>query len=245
MREAIAARIDGEDPGVPAALVETHLAQCAACRGWQQRAHAMTRRARLGGPFLDHDLTARVLATVPPPPAGRRQGLGLRAGLLVVALAQLAITVPLLVLGHDHDAGTHAAHELGSFDLALAMAFAVGAIRRALSAGLAWPSGIAAAALVGTAVADLMGGQTIGADEAQHLIALAGAALLCWQARIVRAESAGPAVADGHAQLDARPAAGTVAAYLLEEPPDSPGGGTTAARAADGSGEQGTGEAVA
>ena len=104
------------------------------------------------------------------------------------------------MLGHDHDAGAHAAHELGSFDLALAIAFAVGAIRPALSAGLAWPCGIAAAGLVGTAVVDLVGGQTIGADEAQHLIALAGAALLFWQARTVRAGIAGPAIADGHAQ---------------------------------------------
>jgi hypothetical protein len=42
--------------------------------------------------------------------------------------------VPLLILGHDQGAGTHAAHELGSFDLALAIAFAVGAIRPACSA---------------------------------------------------------------------------------------------------------------
>ena len=97
-------------------------------------------------------------------------------------MAQLAITIPLLMLGHDHDAGMHAAHELGSFDLALAIAFAVGAIRPALSAGLAWPSGIAAAGLVGTAVVDMVSGQTIGADEAQHLIALAGAPCF-WQAR--------------------------------------------------------------
>ena len=231
-REAISARIDGEDPGVPADMVEAHLAVCAACRSWQQRAHAVTRRARLGGPFLDHDLTPRVLAAVPSGPARRRPGLAMRAGLLAVALAQLAVTVPLLVLGHDHDAGTHAAHELGSFDLALAIAFAVGAIRPALSAGLAWPSGIAAAGLVGTAVADLVSGQTIGADEAQHLIALTGAALLCWQAWTLRAGTAGPAIVGEHAQPDARPAAGTIAAYLLEGPPDSPGGGASAARIA-------------
>jgi predicted anti-sigma-YlaC factor YlaD len=246
MREAISARIDGEDPGVPAGLVEAHLAECAACRNWQQRAHAVTRRARLGGPFLDHDLTPRVLSAVPRAAAGRHRGVALRAGLLAVALAQLAITVPLLVLGHDHDAGTHAAHELGSFDLALAIAFAIGAVRPVLSAGLAWPSGIAVAGLAGTAVADLIGGQTIGADEAQHLIALAGAALLCWQARTVRAGTAGPAIADQHAQADVRPAAGT-AVYRLADPPDSPGGGTDAARVAapDSSGKQGTGEAVA
>jgi predicted anti-sigma-YlaC factor YlaD len=195
VREAISARIDGEDPGVPDSAIEAHLATCAACRDWQQRAHAMTRRARLGGRFLEQDLTARVLAAIPPEPArrqpARRLGaawggaMALRAGLAAVAIAQLAITIPLLLLGHDHDAGLHAAHELGSFDLALAIAFAVGAIRPALSAGLAWPCAIAAAGLAGTAIADLIGGQTFGADEAQHLVAVAGAVLLCWQARTV------------------------------------------------------------
>jgi len=229
-REAISARIDGEDPGVPAGTLEAHLAECAACRGWQQRAHAVTRRARLGGPFLDRDLTPGVLAAVSPG-TGRR-GLVPRAGLVAVALAQLAITVPLLVLGRDHGAGAHAAHELGSFDLALAIAFAVGVFRPALSAGLAWPSGIAAVALAGTAIADLAGGETIGADEAQHLIALAGAALLCWQARTVRAGTAGPAAADGPVLAGADPVVPGGAVYLLDGPPGSPDGGTGAARIA-------------
>ena len=48
-REAISARIDGEDPGLPDDALDAHLATCAACREWQQRAHAVTRRARLGG----------------------------------------------------------------------------------------------------------------------------------------------------------------------------------------------------
>ena len=191
VREAISARIDGEDPGLPDGAIEAHLAACAACRGWQQRAHAMTRRARLGGRFLERDLTARVLAALPPEPARRparrrgaawEGGTARRAGLAAVAAAQLAITIPLLLLGHGHDAGLHAAHELGAFDLALAIAFAVGAVRPALSAGLSWPCGIAAAGLALTAIADLIAGQTFGADEAQHLVAVAGAVLLCWQA---------------------------------------------------------------
>jgi predicted anti-sigma-YlaC factor YlaD len=229
-REAISARIDGEDPGVPGDAIEAHLETCASCRGWQQRAHTMTRRARLGGPFLDHDLSAQVLAAIPPASGRRdraaRARLARRAGLAAVAIAQLAITVPLLILGHDHDAGVHAAHELGSFDLALAIAFAVGAVCPALSAGLAWPCSIAAAGLAGTAIADLIAGQTFGADEAQHLVAVAGAVLLCWQARLVggRAE---PALAAGRAPLSdgMRPAA----AAWREIPPES-SGGTDAAR---------------
>jgi predicted anti-sigma-YlaC factor YlaD len=210
-REAISARIDGEDPGVAGDAIEAHLAACGDCRQWQQRAYTVTRRARLGSwlpgtSFPDHDLTPRLLAAVRPALAGRRRRLGQRAGLTAVALAQLAITVPLLVLGHDHDAGTHAAHELGSFDLALAIAYLVGAVRPVLSAGLAWPCGAAATGLVATAVADMIGGQTVGADEAQHLIAVAGAALLFWQARTV-ARTTEPGLAAGRRRGGADPAA--------------------------------------
>jgi predicted anti-sigma-YlaC factor YlaD len=234
-REAISARIDGEDGGVPDVALAAHLAGCAACRAWEQRAHAVTRRARLGGAFLDHDLTAQVLAAVPPaPPGSRVRGISRRAALAGIAIAQLAITVPLLFLGHDHDAGAHAAHELGSFDLALAIAFGIGAIRPVLSAGLAWPCCIASGGLVGTALIDMAGGQAFGADEAQHLIALAGALLLAWQARTARRDSAGPSMAATPGNAGRQPAV-----YLLPgpaEPDASPrpaGDGTGAARADD------------
>jgi predicted anti-sigma-YlaC factor YlaD len=231
IREAISARIDGEDPGLPAGALDAHLTACAACRGWQQRAHAVTRRARLGGSYLDHDLTPAVLTAVAAARAGDGRRLTLRAGLIAVGAAQLAITVPLLILGHEHDAGVHAAHELGSFNLALAIAFAIGAVRPALSAGLAWPCGIAAGGLAGTAVADLFAGQTFGADEAQHLIAIAGAALLVWQARTSRAGSAGPALQAGQDQARIRSAAaGAEAVARADEPTHSPGGEAATAR---------------
>ena len=152
----------------------------------------VTRRVRLGGSFLDHDLTPRVLAAVPAAEPMRRLRLAQRGALVALALAQFAIAAPMLFLGHDHDAGVHAAHELGSFNMALAIAFAVGAIRPRLSAGLAWPSGMAAIGLVITAIADLISGQAIGADEALHLVALAGAAVLVWQYRTTGAGTAGP-----------------------------------------------------
>jgi predicted anti-sigma-YlaC factor YlaD len=253
-REAISALIDGEDPGVADDALQAHLAACQGCRAWQQRAHAVTRRARLGGSLLDHDLTARVLAGVPSAPAPQMR-LARRAGLVAVAMAQLAVTVPLLIWGHDHDAGAHAAHELGSFDLALAIAFIVGAIRPVLSAGLAWPSGVAAAGLAGTAIADLVSGQTIGADEAQHLIAVCGAALLFWQARADGAR--GPVPARAVRPTDpgiGAAAAAPVAVSWLDSPPEPADGGTDAARGTapdiaarqlataqpDGSGERGS-----
>ena len=228
-REAVSARIDGEDPGMPAVAVDAHLEACADCRAWQQRAHLVTRRGRLGGPFLDHDLTSQVLAAVPAADSGRRPRFTQRAGLAAAAIAQLAITVPLLLLGHDHDAGAHAAHELGSFDLSLAITFAVGAVRPALAAGLAWPCAIAASGLTATALIDWIGGQTPGADEAQHLIAVAGALLLVWQARTNR-RPAGSAADDFRSGADTSPGTpamvipGPDAAGRGDGAPDLPGG---------------------
>lgn len=223
-REAVSARIDGEASEVADVVLDDHLASCAACRGWQQRAHAMTRRARLGGAFLSHDLAPLVMAAVPAPAARSRRRAVQRGALLVLALAQLAIAAPMLILGHDREAGVHAAHELGSFNLALAVAFAAGAVRPKLSAGLAWPCAIAAAGLVVTALADLFSGQALGTDEAMHLVAVAGAALLAWQSRLPGVRSAAPALrrsAGGHG----RPApASETGVQRHSAPPEPPGG---------------------
>ena len=188
----------------------------------------MTRRVRLGGAFLDHDLAPRVLAAVPVARDRGRLRLARRGLLVALAVAQLAIAVPMLFLGHDHDAGLHAAHELGSFNLALAIAFAVGAIRPRLSAGLAWPCAIAAGGLVTTAVIDLIGGQAIGADEAQHLVALAGAALLVWQSRLQDTASAAPAIVPGEGPAATLAGAGAAPVARLEGAPDHPWGGDAA-----------------
>jgi predicted anti-sigma-YlaC factor YlaD len=206
IRAAISASLDGEDAGIPADVTRAHLDSCAACRAWRERQHALTRHARLTGYALEHDLTARILTALEkqvdpgvgdPATAGpvlaesaavrSRSEIPLtrRLALALVAIAQLAITVPLLILGHDRDAGVHAAHELGSFDLALAIAFVVGVVRPKLSAGLAWPCCVAALGLAGTAIIDMMAGQTFGADEAQHMVAVVGALLLFWQSRTV------------------------------------------------------------
>jgi predicted anti-sigma-YlaC factor YlaD len=222
-REAISARIDGEEePGPLASSLDDHLSSCPACREWQQRAHVVTRRARLGGSFLDHDLAPALLAAVPAhDPWWRRRSVQ-RGTLLALALAQLAIAAPMLFLGHDREAGVHAAHELGSFNAALAVAFAVGALRPRLSAGLAWPCGITAVCLAGTAIADLASGQAIGADEMLHLVAVAGAALLAWQSRTV--DSADPAVLVSSSGESLRPAAGPGRFERDSIPPEPPGG---------------------
>jgi hypothetical protein len=102
-----------------------------------------------------------------------------RWGLVAVACAQLVVTVPLLLLGRDHSAPAHVAHEMGSFDMALAVGYLVAAWRPARARGMRALVGATAVLLVVTAVLDVLGGRTSAADEAPHLLAVAGW-LLIW-----------------------------------------------------------------
>ena len=141
----------------------------------------MTRRVRLGGGFAGPRSRPRAARWPCPPSRDRgRAWRPARRGLLIaLALAQFAIAAPMLFLGHDREAGLHAAHELGSFNLALAIAFAVGAIRPRLSAGLAWPCAIAAGGLVATAIIDLIGGPGDRPGRLQGRASTAREAIVC------------------------------------------------------------------
>jgi predicted anti-sigma-YlaC factor YlaD len=214
-REAVSAMLDGEDPGTDRDLVQAHLAACAACREWQDAAHEVTRRARLqiarpGPPRTDETLTAvRASARVrrrPPPAAGARFALA------AVAAGQLALTVPSLLLGHDHSLPVHVAHEMGSFDAALAVGFLVAAWRPGRALGMRAMVGAAAMLLVTTAAVDLVTGQTNLAEEAPHLLAVAGWLLLRHLAAV------SPPTADGPGSSLAT----VVATRLRLRPPSRP-----------------------
>ncbi len=101
-----------------------------------------------------------------------------RAALVVIAVAQLIwVTVPALFVG-DHGAPIHVSHEMGSFDMALAVGFLVAAWRPARAQGMRAIVGAAALLLVLTGALDLVGGHTTASDEAPHLLAVAGWLLL-------------------------------------------------------------------
>ena len=99
LREAISARIDGEDPGLPDGALYVHLGFCAGCRAWQQRAHAVTRRARLGGLFLDHDLAPKVIAAASAVANRRGRRFIQQAGPTAMAAVQLAVAIPCCCSG--------------------------------------------------------------------------------------------------------------------------------------------------
>lgn len=182
-RTAVSARLDGEDPGAPDELVAVHLAQCAACRDFAAAAARLHRSARLAAAAEVPDLTAQVFAAIDARqgawsrPTLRRVG---RFALAAVGVLQLALAVPLLVVGDGVGAPHHVARELGAFDIALGVGFLIAARQPTRAFGLLPMAGVLVACLLAVAGIDLASGRTGLVAEARHLLAVAGVALL-WQ----------------------------------------------------------------
>ena len=164
---------------MPQASVEAHLLTCADCRAWSA---AVTPGVPLGTAHPPAGFTEQVMRTVSADlsAAGnlRRQGLFLRGGLVAVSAVQLVLAVPVLVLGHDHAAPMHVAHELGSFDAAVALGLLAAARRPRLAAGMLPLVAAITALLMITAGSDLVAGRTDVLDEAAHLLDVVGFLLL-------------------------------------------------------------------
>ncbi|HEY6428286.1 MAG TPA: zf-HC2 domain-containing protein [Acidimicrobiales bacterium] len=175
IRVAISAELDGEEPGVPPSTLEQHLAGCAGCRAF--RADALTLRRQVGvrpAPPVP-DLTSRVmfaLAREESEPAASRQGL--RLGLAVIALVQLGLSLPALLLGSDAGIPVHQARHLGSFGVALAVGLLVAAWRPHRIAGLLPLATALVICIVGSAIADVVTGYSTATSELPHIVEVLG-----------------------------------------------------------------------
>jgi predicted anti-sigma-YlaC factor YlaD len=186
VRESISASLDGEQGTLSAAAVEDHLRTCADCRAWSASVLAAAQRsqgaAQLGTAQPPPGLTEQVLRAVSADltAAGRtrREERLLRVGLVAVGAVQLVLAVPVLIFGHDHAAPLHVAHELGSFDAAVAIGLVAAARRPRLAAGMLPLIGAITGLLLITAGSDLAAGRTDVIDEAPHLLDLVGFLLL-------------------------------------------------------------------
>jgi hypothetical protein len=131
------------------------------------------------------DLSVSILAASAParpqPVAATREWP--RYLLLVLALTQLHIALPALVLGDEAGTTVHVARELGSWDAALAVAWLVVTWAPRRAAGLL-PFAVAlAAVMLGTALLDVIDGRAGIGSEAHHVLDLAGLALVWILAR--------------------------------------------------------------
>ncbi|MFU8876278.1 zf-HC2 domain-containing protein [Micromonospora sp. SL4-19] len=195
VREALSARLDGEDPQALAAALTAHTASCPGCRSWLAGAERVTRLARLRVVDVP-DLTAPVLAAVGADGAATRHGEAatvrarrqvLRVAVAVAAVAQLAIALPILLAGLGVEADPHTSREMASFDAALAVGFALAAWRPERARAFLPVALVLAVCLAGTSVVDIAASTTAAVHELGHLAAVVQAALL-WALGRVSAE---------------------------------------------------------
>jgi predicted anti-sigma-YlaC factor YlaD len=177
-REALSAVLDGEPIITPSAELTAHLRTCAACRRFLDRARALdalTYAARTDAPDVSREVlaAARLQRHRPDPWIS-----ALRLGLVAVAVTQLVLAVPGLVYGRDEGAPIHIAHEVGSWDLALAVGFLFAAWRPLRAVGLLPFVAALSGALILTAVVDIIHGRAVALTETSHLLELVGTAIL-------------------------------------------------------------------
>jgi predicted anti-sigma-YlaC factor YlaD len=180
IREAMSSRLDGEPTGMPDSMIDEHLTRCEECTRWQRQAAALT--ALVAEPVDAPDLVASALTAVRAEEARRgarrRRAILTRSALALIAVTQLALSVPGLILGHDHTAPIHVAHEVGSFEAALALGLLLATVWPRLAAGMLPLVAAITGLLLLTAGSDVAAGRTTAAIEWPHLLDLAGLLLL-------------------------------------------------------------------
>jgi predicted anti-sigma-YlaC factor YlaD len=176
-REALSARLDGEAEPVPAAETDAHLAGCADCTRWLDRAHVLTRSLRVRPAQPVPDLAAAVLAAAPP----RRAPAVARSALAAVAVVQLLLALSQLFAGsasHAGHGGGHLFNEGAAWNFALGVGLLVAAVHAHRAAGLLPTLGGFVAVLAVFSARDLAEGTATVARVLSHLPLLAGLVLL-------------------------------------------------------------------
>ncbi len=165
-QEAISAEIDGEAASVERALVEAHLASCAACRDYQRFAEAARRAARVQAAPLMPSVSGRV-AKASEVVGGKWTVI---RGVLAVVASEIIVFSALLLFGASGgEATVHADRHLGAFTLAYGVALLVVVVRPARARAMLPVAAVLAGALTVTALFDLASGEVPLLNEARHL----------------------------------------------------------------------------
>lgn len=188
IRDAVSARLDGEDPGVEERALYAHLADCARCRAFAHDAEALHRAVRLEPAPAIPDLSPAVLAaigedTLAAAGAGGRAARHdlldvLRWVLVALAVVQVAVAIPAL-LGSDAGLPVHTARHLGSFDLALGIGLLYAAWRPRRIGGMLPIVAALVVCLAVSSLLDVASGNTAALGESHHLTDFAGL-LVMW-----------------------------------------------------------------
>ena len=185
-RLALSARLDGEDTGVEPAALDAHVATCPDCRAWVASAGSLQAQVHAPAtPDLNPAVLAALMQGAPEPQRPRILSLNeWRFILGVVGVLQLITAWPGVML-HSGHASEHIAHELTTWDLGLVVGFVLLALMPSRAWGALPLVAVLVVALVGTSVADLVGGHALLGRELVHLLEVAGLGCLWVLARRV------------------------------------------------------------
>jgi predicted anti-sigma-YlaC factor YlaD len=198
-REEFSATLDGEDALLAPGVLATHLARCAACTEWAEAATQLHRATRVASAPDVPDLVAPILATVAERGLAGTADLHTARG-RVARLALAAIGVAELITATQGLFGTtssngsalHALHELGSFDVALAVGFIGAAFRPSWAKGMLPVVVALVATLSAVTVADVVSAHAGWAAESVHLLAVMGLPTLWIAGRCPEAATPAP-----------------------------------------------------
>lgn len=185
IHQAISARLDGEDLGLDESTVYSHLAGCADCRAFAHDAEALHRSMRLAPAPPIPDLTTSILTAIGAESTADGTArtepdtsLALRWILVAIAVAQIAVAIPALVLGNDAGLPVHAARHIGSFDVALGVGFLYAAWKPSRIHGLLPVVVALVLCLLGSSFLDVANGSTRALGEVQHVLDFVGLAVV-------------------------------------------------------------------
>jgi predicted anti-sigma-YlaC factor YlaD len=194
VRAACSAHLDGEESPIAPAAVDLHLASCGECRTWVASAGELHRRVRLAPAPTVPDVSDAVLTAVgterrrtrfaPAPFTAADRGV--RLALALIALVQIGVALPALLLGEDAGLPAHTARHLGSFAVALGVGYLVAAWRPSRITGLFPVAAAVVICLLVSSALDVASGSATAASEIAHAPELVGLAALWLLARAER-----------------------------------------------------------
>jgi predicted anti-sigma-YlaC factor YlaD len=199
-REMLSAQMDGEDDPADRPLVDEHLAGCAGCRLWLDRAATVNRLTRTGLATAVPDLSAAILTAAPTPPRRLITKARLYVALAGVGAVQLILGLTQVGGGasgaHVHtglDATPgHLWHESAAWNVAVGAGFLFIALRRSRPSGLVPMLTAFVGMLLLLSVNDLSAARVDATRLVSHGFVIAGYLLVVALSRITAAPAAPP-----------------------------------------------------
>ena len=183
-RTEFSAVLDGEDATVAPGVLAQHFETCRSCADFRAAAQDLHRRVRIAAAPDVPDLVAPILRAARSPKLPRHRRLSptdraavVRVGRLAlgaIGTAQLLGAAPTLLFGSGAGVEAHVSHELGAFDVAVAVGFLAAALRPWLARGMVPLVLALVGGLACVAVSDVVSGRANLGAESVHALAVAG-----------------------------------------------------------------------